>query len=515
MFSVRPNEESLLRPVFQFLRPMLVVGVLACLAAAQTFGPPPTIKSVRIVQERGVPAVEIVTKGGPVIPEIQTVDSPPRLVIDLPNSRLGLTEKQIPVDQENILKIRAEQYRSTPTPVTRIVLDLKAPYGYSWDGAGNRLMVRLRPPGDIQAKKKSQPPMVPGLGGAPVVVPVTGGAGAIVLAGSHLANGSTVTAGTETAVLKLPRDGEVRVCPGTTVTVTASATVRDLMLSINTGAIEAHYSLGAAADNVITPDFRILFAGPGEFHFAISADAHGNTCVRSLAGNRSSAIVTELMGNRIYQVRPSDQAVFRNGQIDKMDTDIPLECGCPPPPRTLTADVSAAPRVSDLDMPMHAQLGGASAPAVNTVAKNTEPDAATGAPDATKPDPAPADAPGSNEAKPEAPKPAGAAAALSNGPETAPLPQRQPGEVPVHVDAPIVFSAKDRRARAARDASALDSAVPIQAAQKLPLEDSSRQPVHLGIEVGPPPAPPVAAKPKKRGFFRRVGGMLSSIFRSD
>jgi len=485
------------------------MGLLAVGLAAQTFGPPPTIKSVRVVQENGVPSIEILTKGGPVVPQIQTLDSPPRLVIDLPNSRVGLTEKQIPVEQDKIRKIRVEQYKSDP-PVTRIVLDLVAPYGFSWDGAGNRLMVRLKPPENKMTgyKKSPRPPGEASLnrGPIPVAIPVTGGEGAVVLAGSRLVSGSTITAGTQTAVVHVPRDGEVRICPGTTLTVTSSATARDLMLSLSTGAMEAHYTIGPAADTVMTPDFRILFAGPGEFHYAVSADSHGDTCVRALSGNVSSAIVTELMGDRFYQVKPNEEAVFRGGQIDRVDANVPLECGCPPPPRIPSTDVAAAPHVSDLDMPTHASLGGA---------KDLPPGGAVAGAPETREDPAPASTPEST--------PAGSAPAstpvtsttLSSGPETAPLPPPKPGEVRVQVDAPMVFSAKDRAARreAANQAAAASiPAAPIAVAQSLPPTDSASRQVTLDRVDQPPPPP---AKPQKThpGFFKRLGGMLSSIFK--
>ena len=440
---------------------------------AQTFGPPPLVKSVRIIHERGVPVVEIISAGGPVIPEVQTLQSPPRLVIDLRNSRLGLTQKHIAIQKENILAIRVNQYQEKP-PVTRIVLDLLAPYGYSWDGSGTRLLVRLKPPEDVNAGKKSlEPATSPGvsLDAAPTVMPVTGGSGALVLAGRRIGSGSTVTAGSETAVLRLSRGGELRVCPGTAVSVTPSKTKRDLMLGLSTGAIEAHYTLTASADTVLTPDFRIMFAGPGEFHFAVSADPQGNTCVRALKGNTSSAIVSELMGDRIYQVKPTEQAMFHSGQINKVDADVPLECGCAPPTPVMRAQAPFAPNVPDAELPAKSSIGGSATPVASAANSSLG-------------------APASN-------------AMLSNGPETAPLPASQPNEVHMQVDAGLVFTPGKRAASV--------SPAPVQAAKDLPREDSPARQVHLDTVVEAP-LPEKPNKPERRGFFGRVKGMLSAIF---
>lgn len=449
-----------------------VVLLLTAELTAQNFGPPRTIQSVRIIHEKGAPAVEIVSSGA-VIPEIQSLESPPRLVIDLPNSRLGSTQNRIPVKRENILAIRVRQYQSNP-PVTRIVLDLLSPYGHSWDGAGNRLLVRLKPPEPAAVAKvpaaEAQGASGFSLTSDAVVVPVAGSSGGTVMAGSRLENGSTVTAGSDTTILRLPHGGEVHVCPGTTISVTPSQSKRDLMFGMSTGAIETHYSLSTSANAVLTPDFRIMFAGPGEFDYAISADSHGNTCVRGMRGNTSSVIVSELMGNRIYQVRPNEEAVFRAGQIDKVDTDVPLECGCPPPPPPAVleaADPPAQPVVAS-DLPAKVRVG--EGPIGGTAAEEA----------------------------------AAAQTQLSTGPETAPLPPSQRNDVHVQVDAPFVFTAKKRAAI---------PPPPMELARELPIQDSPEAQVHLDPVVMPPPAPDKkSTKPAHAGFFHRVKGMFSALF---
>ena len=483
------------------LKSFYAAALLAALAPAQKSSPtavqpaaaPTLIKTIRVVEDGGSPALEILSAGKRVIPEIQTLNSPPRLIIDLPNSRLIPAARRTAIQKGDVQAILSYQYQKRP-PVTRIILDLLAACSYSWDVSQNRLFVRLHPPENrtqvaapVRAtpnpSSEAPPPTVTAISGifprtGPAALPVTGGPGALVVAGARLAAGSTLTAGTETAVLRLARGGAVYVCPGTSVSFTPAHHQRDLMLGLSVGSLEAHYSLRAAADTVLTPDFRITFSGPGHFDFAISADSHGNTCVRALAGNMSSAIVSELLGDRIYQVRPAEQAVFRNGRIDRVDTEIPPVCGCPPPPPVMRAEPYGPPLPDSL-LPEKTRLGGTSA-----LSKNGEIGTVFG-PTATT--------------------------TLSSGPETAPLPPSQPNSAPVEVEAPLVFTARSRAA----------VAPPVPSTSDLPLQDRASQPVYLDAVIqSPPPEPPAnaetpaktEAKPEHRGFFRRIGGFFSHIF---
>ena len=197
-------------------------------------GPPAVLRSVKMISDAGGPALEIVSSQAPV-PAIQFLDSPPRLVIDLPNTRIQLPRKRLEVGSEQVSAVRMNQFQQSP-PVARIVVDLVHPVGYSSDGSGPRLLVHMHPM--AEARRKIETPSVAALtkGTEPVFVPVgAGGSGAVIEAGSRLTSGSAVTASSDTTILRLTRGGEVRVCPKTTLSVTPSQNGRDLMLGMSTG----------------------------------------------------------------------------------------------------------------------------------------------------------------------------------------------------------------------------------------------------------------------------------------
>jgi len=168
--------------------------------------------------------------------------------------------------------------------------------------------------------------------------------GSVLLSGSgaHVVSGSQVAAGDGAAVLKLERGGNLRICPHTTLSVSADASGKALVLGLNAGAMELDYTLNSAADALITPDFRMQLISPGTFHLAISVARSGDTCVRTLPGNDASVFVAEMLGNDSYQLSPGKNVLFAAGKI-KGATEARAMCGCPEVKTELLKAAAAPP----------------------------------------------------------------------------------------------------------------------------------------------------------------------------
>ena len=279
--------------------------------------------------------------------------------------------------------------------------------------------------------------------------------GGVVLAasGASVLPGSTVDAGATAATIKLRRGGSVRVCPGSRITmnVMQPGQQQGVLLSLGTGSLEAEYELSSAADTIITPDFRLLLAGPATFHVAVSVDAQGNTCVRTRGGNTGAILVTELMGVGAYQVKAGDSVSFAAGKISGAAAT-GEDCGCPLPPVTNT--------------PALAQSPGVSAPAENPSPVTTQP----------------------------------APSIAAN--ETQPAPPAKPNDLRVEVDAPFVFRAEplppDSKAVAAlRTAPPPEFAAP----EVVP-------PAEKAASV----ATASSTKTPHKGFFGKVRGFFAALF---
>jgi AMIN domain-containing protein len=421
------------------------------------------IRSVAVVPGENGPALEIVATRA-VTPQLQTVQDPLRLVIDLPNSVLATPRKRIPFRNAQIKGVRLSQYQDNP-PTARIVVDLAGPVQYTWDAMGNQLHVRMHADEAATAKPPSVPAFTTGV--QPVAVPVAiGNSGTLVETGSRVAAGSSITAGEETAILRLNRGGEVRVCPGTTVSVSTSASGKDLLLGLSQGAMETHYVLQDSVDSVLTPDFRVVLPGPGQFNLAIGADSKGNTCVASLPGSTSSAVVAELLGNGTYEIKPDQQVLFRQGHLNSVENPA-FFCGCPAPREpVMTASVNPAE---------------------------------------VAPEPKPGEK--MRLAKEDDPSGVSPAASLSPVPANgdAPQPKGQPGTT--EIDTGLVFSGRERAK--ARAATPTPPSPPLAEVAELPfIAKQQRDPLPPTVVIAPPDP-----KPVKKGFLGKMRGFFGAIFR--
>jgi hypothetical protein len=433
--------------------------------SAETPSVPITLSRVKLLLKKDSPRLEI-TSTRPIRPVITRIENPPGLRIDLNNAQMSVRHKEVPVHSPLIDTLQLDQLPQTP-PVVRIVVNQRQALSYTWDAAGDRLTIRFKMESEeASARPPSAPAIAPGP--QPVAVPVSP-LGNLTFA-DLATSGSSFTAKFATETLRLSRGGEVHLCPGTTLSIVHQKKGSDLMLAMGVGALETHYALDNSADTIVTPDFRILLRGPGEFHYAIRADSQGNTCVRSLPGNTAPAIVYEAIGDGQFEVVPTEKLVlhaghlstldtaFHSGQVAQVETIVPDDCGCPAPPPLLRAETPNLPTLAEnkLQSPDLAHQSSDDSDAHYTMSQQ-----------------------------------------LSNGPEIEPLPPLPPNQRPAKAGASLVFSSME---------------LPAPKLASLPLAQR-RSPLLEDHVQAPDPGPAQVADRKKKSVLHRIGGFFSRIFR--
>jgi len=149
-----------------------------------------------------------------------------------------------------------------------------------------------------------------------------------------IATSGTVTSGTETTEVMLPRRGVLRVCAATTVKLSSDAgapegVVPGLMMAMDHGAVEASFATGRDSDILLTPDFRILIGGPGAADVKVRLGANGDTCVDNAGVNAPYVLVTSVFDGGDYRVQPGQRVMFQHGSLHEVVDQEKEPCGCP------------------------------------------------------------------------------------------------------------------------------------------------------------------------------------------
>jgi type IV pilus assembly protein PilQ len=139
--------------------PLLVLVVMAA-AETQSTGTESarhaTLQKVDVVRSEAGISVEI-TGRGQLRPELSTVDSPARLVVDLPATVMATSQSRINVGSDGVKGVRIGMDGQTP-PSTRVVIDLAKACRYELvPGSDNRFTLKLYTAASA-AKTTAKPP---------------------------------------------------------------------------------------------------------------------------------------------------------------------------------------------------------------------------------------------------------------------------------------------------------------------------------------------------------------------
>jgi hypothetical protein len=207
-----------------------------------------------------------------------------------------------------------------------------------------------------------------------------------------------------------------------------------------------------------------------------------------LLGNTASMLVSELMGDRTYQVKPTEQVVFHEGRIDRVSNDVPFDCGCAaPPPPVMRASTQPEPtQVAEAKLPPNLQL-----PSSNAGTSRASID--------------PMLPPLPTASRPAMAGPDGAQAQRTAvAPEAAAPARAKKEDLHVQIEAPLVFRGSDR-ARTTTTASNMPPGTPSK-------PNSAPGPTPAPAPQATVPVQKAESAKEHRGFFGKVKGFFSSIF---
>ena len=318
-------------------------------------------------------------------------------------------------------------------------------------------------------------------------------AGAVTLGGDStlLGNGSTVTAGKVTLPIHLTRGGELDLCATTELHLSQENSAVDpnspLLLALDHGAIEAHYSLGKNSDVVMTPDLRILLSGPGQADVRIRVNEAGDTCVSNHGDNAPYLTVSEQIGPGVYRVQANQRVMFEHGSVRNVVDNETQPCGCP---AAAPISVASAGTASEPERPAAKPGEAVAANAAGAAVKPGNP----GGPSSTPADTA---------------FPWAESEGLAPTPAAPTKPVVPPGEIHSEVTSTLAYTAPKQTVPTgtASGMATPDSAATVASAPAPGFgSEVSGGPVMIA-QAPPPPKPQ-----HKSGFFHKIGRFFAKIF---
>jgi len=114
---------------------------------------PSELRSVSVDHDGNGRPVVTLAGSGPMAYTTLELENPQRLVIDLKDTVSRLDRNQVSVDQGGVLRVRSGQFRRSPEPVSRVVVDLDGPVPYQIEAEGGDLKIAFGPvPGPAPAE---------------------------------------------------------------------------------------------------------------------------------------------------------------------------------------------------------------------------------------------------------------------------------------------------------------------------------------------------------------------------